>query len=204
MKTFRTFAFRAGWLVTTLCLCATLGAWADSHRTVTKIDTSRQWIEHDRDAHTRRLAMASFDGELTVYYGRFQSDEARYLRHYRQMLDDEANGGAFFSRTFKLTHPNPLYTGLIGLSGPVNRFGWRRWSDVTPSTQTRYFVAEVPYWTLAVMFAVFPSIGVIRWWRARRFPAGSCPTCGYDLRASRDRCPECGRAIDSTILAGSG
>jgi hypothetical protein len=54
----------------------------------------------------------------------------------------------------------------------------------------------IPYWLLAILFAVSPA-----WWlivtRRRRIQKqrrlnGQCIRCGYDLRATPDRCPECG------------
>lgn len=51
---------------------------------------------------------------------------------------------------------------------------------------------------LAVLPVAWALVNRKRFGR-RRPLAGSCDHCGYDLRASRDRCPECGRAIPAKV-----
>jgi hypothetical protein len=53
-----------------------------------------------------------------------------------------------------------------------------------------------PHWFLALLLAVLPALRLRAARRSRRSArAGLCPTCGYDLRATPDRCPECGSSI---------
>ncbi len=60
--------------------------------------------------------------------------------------------------------------------------------------QYRFWV--VPLWLVAATFAIAPATVVRRWALARRRRRrGFCSTCGYDLRATPDRCPECGTAV---------
>ena len=52
-----------------------------------------------------------------------------------------------------------------------------------------------PHWLLMAVLSV-PFLLSFRgpWRRCRRRKLGLCLACGYDLRASPDRCPECGMA----------
>jgi len=55
-----------------------------------------------------------------------------------------------------------------------------------------------PHWAVAAVFGVLPMIVVIRRRiRTLKARAGLCPACGYDLRATPDRCPECGAGAGS-------
>ena len=70
-------------------------------------------------------------------------------------------------------------------------FGWYH-SD----SNGRIRGAFAPVWAVALATAVLPAWWVPRERRLRkaerRQRSGLCPRCGYDLRASPDRCPECG------------
>ena len=53
----------------------------------------------------------------------------------------------------------------------------------------------VPHWAVAAFLLVLPARRGLGWLRSRRRARrGDCRACGYDLRASPDRCPECGVA----------
>jgi len=59
--------------------------------------------------------------------------------------------------------------------------------------------SSLDYWLPFGLFAILPVVagpGMIRRWRKPK--TGFCTSCGYDLRATPDRCPECGKLAKSS------
>jgi len=57
-------------------------------------------------------------------------------------------------------------------------------------------------WALAVVLSILPAVWLRTAHGQRRLALqGRCIACGYDLRATPDRCPECGAAVTPTAAA---
>jgi hypothetical protein len=72
------------------------------------------------------------------------------------------------------------------------------------------FVSDIFGWGVGVPHLLLLAVSVLPalWWtlvfrnrteQTQRRERGLCWVCGYDLRATRDRCPECGQPVDATL-----
>jgi hypothetical protein len=67
---------------------------------------------------------------------------------------------------------------------------WDRFPD------WRNAALRVPLWLIASVSGAWPVLGLATMIRRRRaYGEGRCTACGYDLRATPQRCPECGLIV---------
>ena len=99
-------------------------------------------------------------------------------------------------------HDDDPYT-----NGQQFRYRWLgfEWASYLPGRPTasvpgagmRYWTVTAPHWFIALV-TLAPALLLLRSYRrrTRERNKGLCPSCGYDLRASAVRCPECGRRFN--------
>lgn len=85
-------------------------------------------------------------------------------------------------------------------------YAWRGFSyEGNSSGPHPYWGVTVPAWFAVLALSLLPALWVRshghRRTDVRRKANGCCRTCGYDLRATPNRCPECGMATEVALGA---
>ncbi len=176
---------------TSLAVCLAISyLWIRSHF-VNDGFTSQQYTWHDIEQmqHVEKL-IASSTGHVFFHTNTFQFKRSQDPKW--NFIEDKAwsfEQGVGVVEFPKATFPNHLGFGVQDLS----RAGTRKHAGAYVIGNESFHLVWIPYWLLFVLSAVLPAIWATkRWRRARRLRHGKCAVCGYDLRATPDRCPECG------------
>ena len=188
-------------LNTLLVLCLVLFAavvtlWAASYR---RIDSVARYPYFPAAREYRQESVRSCAGRLWVTSNRFSiADNGLAAR-----MTNDAASGAYGNEWGHELFGEPFY--------PQEARWWeragayvRRWRG-RPSpgmggrgSVSSGFTVAVPYWNLAVATLLLPGTLLVKRLRSRHSrdvaeALGLCVNCGYDMRASAGRCPECGQ-----------
>jgi hypothetical protein len=142
-----------------------------------------------REGPSYRLAVLSSRGQCSAFRTTYPASAAngptRWMYSNRGMWAEVMRRPGFY-------RADPAVRGY----GPIAGFGMFD-KPAGPTSMGAAATREVffPHWSLVLLTAAGPAAWYAR--RRRRLRSrslGHCPACGYDLRATPDRCPECGTA----------
>lgn len=150
--------------------------------------------------YTERLTYRATSGSRSLYTR--QGDLVLYILR----ADWSNQPASFFGLRYDYDQPGPASSYLfirheLSFEAGSTDFFWQRgqfaWWDRRRPDGVLYLMAVAPFWSLALATAIPPlallSLRLRAGQRRRRNKSrGLCPVCSYDLRATPDRCPECG------------
>jgi hypothetical protein len=170
-------------------------------------------LMHARNAKRRRLfnlatavSLVLCGTSIMFWVRSYWSPELLFRRAGGLVADMVASDtGRLFllHRTPTKTRPGPWERRVSSAPLTLRQMNWEQAPaseyefahfGVLLTQQTGLCVVALPYWALTSVTLLIPLLQ-IRIHVALRRRNGHCATCGYDLRATPERCPECGTAV---------
>ena len=180
-----------------LVLCvATAAMWVRSRGGRDEVSFITQRSSPNGGWGWREWAAVSEHGELLLRTGHRDYRNPENIRYYKWTLLKQWPQWSHDRRT---DHPYIVY-GPVSYWNRIGFYAHRGWEYQTRWTPAGSFRSvAVPDWVLLLIFALPPLLRSRRLLSIRRYGPGLCRACGYDLRATPERCPECGTAIVAAI-----
>jgi hypothetical protein len=165
-----------------------------------------RWLPDKSCASNQAWLKSDFRLELGTTWGHVEPYNGRLVWGY-YVSADQSGGHPRFTQEHRLYNPMELW-----MSG--NKVPWEwvpmRFVHVTRHAQrdgddSTVIAISLAHWFAIMLPLILPAWSgwrrIIQPMRRRRASArGLCPKCGYDLRASPDRCPECGAVVMAKAL----
>jgi hypothetical protein len=185
-------------ILSSLLCAATIVLWVRSQTT------------HDRLTHYGHAYARTIESDAgRIIVSREDNSDAEQIRAYTLRLVADHRDLAYILQDPAIAHelrkadPHwereavPAWGSAASFRPPPSRIGFgvaHGMSFGDWARGGRWFI--VPHWAVVLLTAALPMVFLARFaQRLRRNRRGFCPVCGYDLRASKDRCPECGTPI---------
>lgn len=157
-----------------LALCVLMGGlWVRSYFASDMVTYKSEEIDYSIIVSTGQLHL-----DRRIWPERIRTVDDRHRLQFN--LHRPAHSGQAFRTTF---------LGRMGF-GYLNNF-----SELNPYPIPLHQLT-MPFWFLLILTGVLPLhccwLMRGRWRREKRRRLGLCEQCGYDMRATPERCPECG------------
>jgi 4-amino-4-deoxy-L-arabinose transferase-like glycosyltransferase len=166
-------------------ISVSLAMWVRSHWIrdtwiwATPQDESRRW--------STEYIIESKVGYVEFFHRKMRTNLVRPRTIYiRRVIESDFERNVYATQTINLARPTVKMLGI----------GFSTRHTVLSDLEAHSVSLRLRYWLIALLAAIPWFVWTMRWTRRRyRRRRGLCLVCGYDLRASPERCPECGTPV---------
>jgi len=202
MKRIRRWIFNGIVMLSALSCVATLTLWARSHWRVDQMMFREGHLDDDGEPHYTHIQYVVSSAGGLMCSDHFTNVPGMKFMDGKHTFEWYAGPTTEYPYCFtgRSVHTDPLMIPRI------RRWGGLGFELIWPLPIHSYFrlhSVTVPLTAIVAVTACLPAVAVTSRWRARnrkrRADQNMCIACGYDLRFTPDRCPECGKIPEKTI-----